>query len=277
MRRSKFFVALAALTLFALAPPRTHAQQEEEEQPLQEVFQAETVYPQDKGETQLTFTTRFRKDDDGARLTEPTFGAEYGLTDAWQVSVEVNALARRDPLSGATAFGVSDVRVGTKYSFMHMRGSNFHSAVGFEVGFPTGDVNRKLSEGFIEYEPFAILAKDFPHLNRLQVFTQVGFEFVQRVKTPDDPDEVEPAAHEFFWHSGFFFAVRRLRFTSEFSWETNTWNHGGDESHKHFTPGVVWKLPGTWEVGVGAPVQLEEGPGRFGAILKAVYEFGGGG
>ncbi len=94
--------------------------------------------------------------------------------------------------SSETAEGIGDSSVRTKYSFLNIKNLNFHSSVQFEVGLPTGDLNRELTEGFIEYEPSVSFARDFPGLNKLRLFSQLGGSFVQRVKRPDKAKDLEP-------------------------------------------------------------------------------------
>ena len=50
--------------------------------------------------------------------------------------------------------GTGDLSVGTQYSFMNVANTNLHPAVGFELGLPTGDQNKEMSERGVEYEPF---------------------------------------------------------------------------------------------------------------------------
>ncbi|MBC7929600.1 MAG: hypothetical protein H7Z38_03435 [Rubrivivax sp.] len=63
-------------------------------------------YPQERGEVQLTYSSRFSKGKGRSSLqTPPTL--EYGITDRWQVEVEWNALSRR-------MFDVTQMNLGTK-------------------------------------------------------------------------------------------------------------------------------------------------------------------
>jgi len=50
----------------------------------QEVFQTELVFPQEKGETQLTLIPQFN-DGDEADVRQLGVVMEYGITDQWQV------------------------------------------------------------------------------------------------------------------------------------------------------------------------------------------------
>jgi hypothetical protein len=273
--KHSFWIICAALC-FGLITPLASAQGDAvkpQEQPLQEVFQTGLVYPQERGEVQLSSTSRFSKGN-GHTLWQTPLNLEYGLTDRWQIEIEWNAMSRRTNTGEATTRGRGDLTIGTQYSFMNMRHSNFHSAVGVEVSLPTGNVDKQLSEGFIEYEPYLIVARDFPKLNNMQVFSQVGIGFVQRARRRVGMDEDEPAAHKFDLGVGMFVPFRRMVFTSEFNLSTNRWNNGGREREIFLTPGIVWRLPRNLELGLGAPVGLTRDAERSGAILRLLYEFG---
>jgi hypothetical protein len=275
MKHSFWIICWAALWL-GLTSLLASAQEEDvqaREQPIQEVFQTGLVYPQQRGEVQLSYSSRFGKRKAHSSLETP-INLEYGITNRWQIEIEWNPMSRRTEAGEPTTRGTGDLRIGTQYSFMNMRGSNFHSAVGFEVGFPTGSMEKGLSEGLIEYEPYISLAKDFPRLHNMQVFSQVGVGFVQRTRSRVGPDEKKSAAHNFNLGVGMFMPFSRLVFTGEFNLNTNRWNNGGLEREMYFTPGVVWRLPRNLEIGVGAPVGLTGDADKSGAIVRLVYEFG---
>ena len=274
------FIFTAGFTLPAAAQTPTHAPGETQEddvetreQPIQEVFQAGPVYPPERGEVELSYTSRFSQGKDHSSQ-QTLLNLEYGITDRWHLEIEWNAMSRRTETGEATARGRGDLQIGTQYNFMNMRRSNFHSAVGFEVTLPTGSVEKELSEGFIEYEPYLIIARDFPKLNNLQIFSQVGVGFVQRARRHAEEEDNEPAAHEFNFGVGMFVPFRHLVLTGEFNLSTNRWNNGGREREMYATPGVAWRLPHSWEVGVDLPIGLTRDADKSGAILRMVYEFG---
>lgn len=272
MKRNFYLVlALAAVSIYAVNAQSSTTQTEN--QPLQEVFQTELVYPQEKGEFQLTFAPRFsRKDDE--RKTDLPVRLEYGLTNRWQVEVEWKTFTRRRSENSVEAErSTGDVSISTKYSFLNIKKSNFHSSLQFEVGFPTGNVDNGLSEGFIEYSPSASFAKDFPRLSRLQIFSQVGVSLKQRVKKPRFSDELESDAHEFFLNGGFFLPVKKARFVGEINWNTDQWNRRGGNSEVYVTPGFVYKLPGRWEIGIGVPIGVTRDADKFRTIGQVIFEF----
>jgi hypothetical protein len=249
------------------------SQQEKKEQPIQEVFQSELVYPQEKGELQLTFSSTMSRST-SARLFQTPLTIEYGLTDKWQVEFEWNANSYRHEFENdERTRGIGDVRFGTKYSFMNIKNSDFHAAVGLEVGLPTANLKKELTEGFIEYEPFVIVARDFKRLRGTQVFAQAGVGFLQRVKRHEDADENEVGAHEFSLNVGAFVPLKRVAITGELNWQTNRWNHSGEESDFFATPGIVYRLGEGWEMGIGFPIGITTGSDRTRTIFKLVREF----
>jgi hypothetical protein len=242
--------------------------QNETEQPLQEVFQTELVYPQEKGALQFSSTSTFGSVN---KKFSNDLNVEYGLTHAWQISVEWETFARKTNEDGFISRGSGDLRIGTKYSFMNIRGSNFHSAVGFELGIPAARARKGISESQIEYEPYVIAARDFPRLSRLQLFSQLGLSSSHSVVTSAGADDNQDGK-TIEWNNGMFVPYQRVRFTTEINWIKST-----HENSLYLTPGMVWKLPREMEFGIGVPLGLTRDADNWRMIVKLVYEFGGAG
>jgi len=240
--------------------------------PIEELFKTDVVYPQEIGELEMELVSDYQNHAGVSTWILPV-SLEYGLTDRWQVEGEWDALVQRFPRNQPAARGVGDLELGTQYSFMNIGGSLYHIAARFSLGVPLGDVNKDLSEGFLEYEPAVILARDFPELHRTQVFTEIGAGFVQRVNRPAAAGEAEPAAHELNLGSGFFVLFPRAAATMEFNWSNNQWNHHGAENDLYLTPGCLWRAARNLEIGLGIPVGLNNGSDRFEVIAHLVWEF----
>ena len=241
---------------------------------LQELFNTRTVFPQETDEIQLSLFPIFQKNSAGKETT--IIGEfEYGLTDSWQVELGWEIYKIRNPDDAPSTNGIGNFEIGTKYSFMNMDETDFSMALGFEIEFPTGDINKELTEGFIEYEPYVVLANDFPQFNDAQIFLEIGFSFVQRVKNAPDPDDNEPSANEFILNGGFFIPIEPFYLVAELNWRTNKWNHGGDENELYATPGVIVTplddVP--LQLGVGVPIGLNQGADHYQIIGMLVYEF----
>lgn len=241
--------------------------------PLEELFQSDLVYTQEKGEIQVTLVSLYRNGRQ-ADSCGVLAGVEYGLSDAWQIEVEWTPwLDRRPDDGGRRTSGVGDVEVATLYSFMNVRETDYHVAASFGVELPTASVDKELGEGFIDYEPSLIVARDFPRWHGVQLFSQLGLSLVQRVRSPDERSEREPAAHGVFWNAGFFVPFERFVVSSELNWSNNRWNHHGEENEWYVTPGVTWRLAEDWQMGVAIGAGLNETSDRYRIITQLVGEF----
>jgi hypothetical protein len=239
--------------------------QAQQDQPLQELFQTETVYPQEKGALQLSSVVNF------SRMNQKfsnDLAVEYGLTRSWQIGLQWETFARKKTEDGLISRGSGDLRLGAKYSFMNIRGSNFHSAVGFELGVPAASPNKGISEGTVEFEPYVIVAKDFPRMSRLQLFSQLGLTFAHPLAGSTALDNHSEKTVE--WNNGMFVLYRQTRFTTEINWSKSA-----NENSLYLTPGIIWKLPRDMEFGVGVPIGLTRDADGFRTIMKLIYEFGG--
>jgi hypothetical protein len=243
-----------------------------ERRPIEELFKTDVVYPEYKGELEMEVGSVYQNHAGGDTWTIP-LSVEYGFNNNWQAEAEWDSFVQRFPQGHSAVSGIGDIEVSTQYSFMNVGGSLFHIAPRFSIQAPVGDVNKGLSEGFLEYEPAVILARDFPELHRTQFFTELGAGLVQRIHTPKDSDETEPSSHELILGSGFFVLFPRWAPTFEFNVNNNTWNHHGDENQMYLTPGILWKVRREMEFGLGISAGLNKGSDRFDVSAHVVWEF----
>ena len=141
------------------------------------------------------------------------------------------------------------------------------------MSWPTGNLARGTTEGFIEYETSLAWARDFSRPEGLQLFGQVQLAFLQRHGDGPDQDDDEPQAHELALGTGLMIPVGRARLSGELSLFTNTWNNGGEEEELYLTPGFTWDLPGSWEAGVGVPLGLNSDADDVRLTLIFLWEF----
>ncbi len=274
---SAFGVLAVTIISFSSTPGRAIGDDDEgstnsERRPIEELFKTDTVFPEQKGELELELASVYQNHSGGDTWTIP-LSVEYRLSDRWQVEAEWDSLVQRYPRNQPVVRGVGDLELGSEYSFLNIGDSQFHIAPRFSVEVPVGDVNKDLSDGFIEYEPAVILARDFPELHHTELFTEIGASLVQRVNTPKDSDDAEPAANELNLGTGFFVLFPHGAATFEFNWANNTWNHHGTENEMYLTPGCLWKASREVEIGLGIPVGLNNDSDRFEVIAHVVWEF----
>jgi hypothetical protein len=251
----------------ASASPTNHVKR-----PIEDLFKTDVVFPQEKGEFEVEVASVYQNHAGGDTWTIP-LGFEYGLSDQWQVEGEWDSLVQRYPKNESAVRGTGDVSAGTQYSFINIGHSSFHVAPRLSIEGPVGDVNRGLSEGFVEYEPAVILARDFRELHRTQFFTEIGATFVQRVLTPRAGVDADPPAHSLNLGSGFFVLFPHAAATLEFNWNNNQWNHHGTENDLYLTPGCLWRVRRNTEIGLGIPFGLNNASDRFEVVAHVVWEF----
>jgi hypothetical protein len=266
--KNYFFKAIIALMLFFMSPYTTSAQQVKSlhyHQYLEDVFMSDLVYPQEKNEFQFTLMPQFQKSNDFQFINIP-FNAEFGITDSWQIDFSLNSIQSIVPHS-ASANGIGDLQIGSKYSFMNIGNTNFHAALGFEIGIPLNK-NNDFGNKHISYEPYISLAVDFPGLHQAQLFAMTSLDIFDQGSNPKA--EFEPT--ELNLSGGFFVPFKHIVLTSEFSCNTSKLT-GGNEIQLYYTPGVVLNLPGAWEVGVGFPLGLNRQSNNYGAMAMITLEF----
>lgn len=240
--------------------------------PIEELFKTDTVFPEEQGEMEVGLAPLFQHNSSVDTFTLP-LSFEYGMTSNWQVEAEWNAFVQRNPKRGPLQRGMGDLEVGTQYSFLNINDSLFHVAPRFSLEIPTGNINKDMTEGFLEYEPGVVLARDFPKLHNTELFAEGSLGIVQRVKRPLDPDDAEPAAHELMLAAGFFTLVPHGALTMEVNWNNNRWNNHGDENELYVTPGVLWRVKNNIELGVGVPVGLNRSSDRYQVAAHFIWEF----
>ena len=238
------------LTMLAFSGHVFSASSEHElEQPLQEVFQSDLVYPQEQGELQFTFSPEYN---DGNEFQQWIFPitVEYGITNAFQIELEWSALVYNDPDDEDSTTGIGDLSIGAFYSWMDIGGQPIHAAAALEFGIPTGDEDKELGEGDFTVEPFVVLAWDLPFRSNTQVFLNVGAE-------------ISDSEEEMFGNLGFFTPIGNAILTTEWNWS---------EEQRYFTPGLVWQPHDDWELGLGTPIGLNSDADNFRVIFKLTYE-----
>ena len=238
-------------------------------QPIQEMFQSNLVYPQEEGEIQLTFFPSYRKKTE-SELTRTFFEIEYGITDALQIIFEWDGLLYKNLKDGPTNSGPGNIEIGAQYSWMAMGDGNTHFSFGTLVEFPVGAVDNKLSEGLIQIQPFAVLARDFPKLNQSQIFFELGFNLADQIRnTSGDP---EPSFESIFWNVGAFFPFGSWRGTLEINGSNNELD-SGEINEIFVTPGIIYKLSREWEIGVAAPIGTTNTSDDYRVVGYLMWEF----
>jgi len=238
-------------------------------QPIQEMFQSNLVYPQEKDEIQFTLFPSFKKSQNAQNI-RTLFEVEYGITDALQVIFEWDGLLYKNPRSTPAIAGVGNIEVGAQYSWMGMGDGNTHFSFGNLIEFPVGPVESGLTEGFLEIQPFIVLARDFPEFNQSQVFLEFGFDWVKQIRNV--PESIEPETNNISWNIGAFYPIELWRATLEINGNNNKLD-GGSINDIYITPGTIYKLSKEWEIGMATPIGITKTSDDYRVIGYLMWEF----
>ncbi|MFO1349586.1 MAG: hypothetical protein U1F68_02405 [Gammaproteobacteria bacterium] len=260
------------LTLVALLAITTAAVAEDENfQPIDELFQTETVFPQEQGEIGIRASPRSAKSAAG-RSFELGLAAEYGFTDAFQAEIEWTPWMHIDPEDGGSDSGQGNVSLALKYSWMDIGQTGFNVALSVEHEFATGDglelggagetasdddgdagkaKTTEEDDNDDSTEVAIMLAKDLDSFAEKQIFAQFGVEFESGDQNP-------------FANLGFYATGRHLVYSMEFNWS---------EEERYITPGVTWRPQKGWELGLGVALGISDEADDYRLIGKIIKEF----
>lgn len=202
---------------------------------IQELIRSETVYPQEKGEIQITLAPQLSREGKTSYLAPVV--VEYGITDSLQISFEWEKAHLRP------AFGI-------QRSFMNVRGSDTHLAIGFETAAA-------------ENRPYLVIARDVRRWNA-QLFA-TGSLKLERAVTSNVEREDERMAQ---WGLGGFFRLGPVAIANELS---------VPGKQVYWTPGVIWRSPTrkVWEIAFGTSIGLTSQSTPFSLVMKITQEFDG--
>lgn len=248
-----------ALVACALSNPVAFAGDDDEAgetpQPLNDFFQSDSVFPQGKGEWQVSVGADFSKNAEH-KTTELTTGLEYGITDSFQVELEHTPYIRIKPDAEdeESLDGQGNTSLGFQHSWMNIGGSPNSVAVGFDHEFSNGDAAVVADEDggkpAAGNEVRLTLARSLGDTGNSMASLQLGREFRQ-------------GANESFVNLAAFHAVGKHVFTGEYNWS---------EEESWVTPGVFWKPAKRLDVGAGIAFGVGDTDGHH-ALLRLNYEF----
>jgi len=254
------------LAVVVLLPGSAIAQ--EREQPVQELFLTQVVYPQERHEVQLTIGNLIDQSRDDRAALVP-FTVEYGLTDRWQIEAEWAGFTQfhESPLANLKTARTS---IGTKYSFMNIGGSHVHAAVGMDVEFPRVTAFDAEDEGEqgVEFEPALSMAVDIG--DRITMFGSAGLsiekqqaeELLQGTR-PDDRGTISVGGLVAFRHVTL--AVEYTNRSDDLPWRL--------DGSPLVTPSAIFHPGGHWELGIGMPVGVRAGSRMPGVAWNVTKEF----
>lgn len=207
--------------------------EDEDEALLEEILGASLVYPQEKGELQLTLAPSFRNQDTGNQIVLGTV-VEIGFTDALQAELEWDAIVVDQPDEGDGDAKSGTMEIEILYAFMNPGGAPWSTALSAGLQFPTSEAEEGAAQ--VDLELAGIAALDLP-IKLGQIFAHGGLEL-----DLEEIGEVEP-----FINLGAFIKLPLV---------TPTAVLGLDEDGVSVTPGLAFSPGEKWEINLGATIGL---------------------
>jgi hypothetical protein len=219
----------------------------------QELFFGQMVYPQEKGEIQLS--TGFFQNSDEKRESRLPVVLEYGLTDNFQIAAGVPVeFKHHDEVSS----GVGNIELEGYWNFHNNRSTGWASGVGFGLGLPSA--SPEVGDRAFFYEPFLIVARQ---IDRTGFNVSAGLEvkdFLDGEQETEVQGDIAAAVYRKFDH-----CVSLLELGIEVEQEKTT---------VRLAPGLYWHPAWTKaEIGVSFPMGLTTDTPDFGACLLVTREF----
>jgi hypothetical protein len=234
-------------------------------------FLTMSVYPLDQGTFEIIVQPQYNHGSESDLLLMPQLS--YGITDNWQIFTFPIIYDIHTDEEGRRTSGNGDIEIGTLYSWMHIHKSEYSAGLMFNLHIPTASLESGITDGLLRYEPSVLLTRDIAHKKWITaLFTQVGFEFVQRVKRHRDPEDDDPAAHAFVLNLGIAERSERVNYSLELNWKNDTWNNEGESNELYVTPGVYVLVKESTALGLAVPIGLTQDSDHYQIIATLLVD-----
>jgi hypothetical protein len=217
----------------------------------QQLFLGELVYPQDQGGIQ--FTTGFLTAAETKHESQLSVVVEYGITDRFQVAIEVPSDFERLQGTG----GVGNIELEGFWNFYSDAQAGWAAGVGFGLGLPSA--SSEVGDRAMLYQPFVAACRQFDTL---------GFNASAGLEVKDFLDSGQEPELRGAFALAAFRSFERFVPLLELSVELEEW-----ETPVRLAPGVLWRPAGpSAEVGLSFPIGLHDAP-DVALFLMATIEF----
>lgn len=233
-------------------------------QPVQNLFLTIPVGPLDKNQWQYIVEPNFNQGSDG-KSTILLSSLTYGLTYHWDVSVLVTPLYINNPKGDKSFTNPGDITFNTQYGFTNINHSQYSVAVGFNWTFPTGSVQKNISNGLNILNPYLIIARDFPKYNDAQISVQIGHKFPQKIGIADTEvrdTSLRPASQ---LNIALYIPNKEQNFifSAEVGWSNNHLHNELGSHTVYFAPGFIWNFGPIFELGLAPAIGLTRSSDRY--------------
>lgn len=247
---------VCSVAVALVAATAAQAQEGSVDEFFQELFLGESVYPQEWRE--LQFSTGFLSRHEGRHDHRLPVLLEYGITDRFQVALELPVDWVRE--DDERHRGVGNIELETYWNIFNDPCSGWAAGLGFGLGFPTA--TEEVGEDAYIYEPFFVVYRQIDACTAWNVSAGIEIEDSREEDETEVAGEVAAAL------------IRRCDpfvFLLESGVEIES-----EETPVRLAPGAYWQPQNAnWEIGASLPIGLNSHAPDVGAFVLVTFEFGG--
>lgn len=195
-------------------------------------------------------------------------GMRYGLTDKWEATAEVETFVSHGfgDLAWGEDFGLSGVRIGTRYRGRFFPNYEWDQVSGFDFSFPAWETPEELTDGLSHFRPFMNFARRLEDRPSTLVFWGVGLDLADdtRFSGVHLKNALDDSANNFTL--GGVWEHDRYAVTLECNYATTRMLGDEDRDLLTLKPGVIFKVPrgfsddsrDDWIIGLGLRLDYGE-------------------
>lgn len=247
-------LSVAAVVLWGLAADARAQEVPAElvERQVAEPIVTEEVLPNEVGEWDLRWSNEYRRHATGSTMQAPRFQLFFGITDRLGGDVDAAFVVARDE---ARRYGPGDVETSLKWLLVAPGGDAPAITIGFGLGWPTGNLEKRTGEGAVEVHPFVGLLKQFGGFN---VQGDIGWA---RTITGEETEVAVP----YNWA----FTVPLDRPNTALMLEINgRVGRDGEPSPVAAAPGIRYGLRRGMSIALAVPIGLTSRSDRWGVVTQ---------
>lgn len=245
-------------------------------------------------------------DDDYVRLLT---GIRYSFSNYFDGYVDLGTYFM-NPAQSGTGSGIYAWRLGGRYTWYNVSGSDNDVAAGINAEIPISDPPHEITDMYARYEPFVTISHPIRNHPNWRVYFNATYQFVDGATASPEPLSPRPRDRAFFRPGIIFHDGGKFRYSMELEYRTNAlhfrdelaapqgyagppedalrpenWILAYEEVHELIAyPGITWFpseavldgfiLQGNWDVGLRLKLPVIEETGQdFGISVRFRWHF----
>ena len=223
-------------------------------------------------------------DDDHVRFP---VGLEYNFSDYFEGFFDVGTYFP-NPAEDGDRWGTYNLRLGGKYSWWKIGGTDNNMSIGFNSDMPWSDPPIDVTDGWSRHEPYISFSRELGDDPARLVYLNVAYEIVSSSPFTSNPVSPRPKDRIFLRPGFIYYPGGNFRYSTEVEYRTSTFDSrapmavayqdwvGTPEYTRAFetvhevivSPGVTWFpteefrkgffVPGNWDIGVKLDIPIIE-------------------